>query len=157
MADPRSYTLHAPADAGPLLFRRMSALEALSEIGEFEIECLSKEKFVDADKLLGKKMSVTMIYSGEDEREFNGYVTRFSLVGTDGDYRVYRASVRPWLWFLGLTADCRIFQGQSAVEIIKRSSLNRNARTSSTACLRATRRASTACSTARRTSTSSVA
>jgi type VI secretion system secreted protein VgrG len=117
--DPRSYTLHAPADAGTLLFRRMSAVEALSEIGEFEIECLSKEKFVDADKLLGKKMGVTMVYSGEDEREFNGYVTRFSLIGTDGDYRVYRASVRPWLWFLGLTADCRIFQNQSAVDIIK--------------------------------------
>ena len=31
----------------------------------------------------------------------------------------YEAVVRPWLWFLGHTTDCRIFQNMSVVEIIE--------------------------------------
>ena len=31
----------------------------------------------------------------------------------------YEAVVRPWLWFLGNTTDCRIFQNMSVVEIVE--------------------------------------
>ena len=37
-----------------------------------------------------------------------------------GRYHLYRATVRPWLWFLTRTADCRIFQDMSAPDIIKK-------------------------------------
>jgi type VI secretion system secreted protein VgrG len=32
---------------------------------------------------------------------------------------VYRASVRPWLWYLTRTSDCKIFQNKSVVEILQ--------------------------------------
>ena len=37
-----------------------------------------------------------------------------------GRYYGYRASVRPWLWFLTRTADCRIFQELSVPDIVKK-------------------------------------
>ncbi|MEZ5584590.1 MAG: phage late control D family protein [Candidatus Competibacteraceae bacterium] len=36
-----------------------------------------------------------------------------------GRYAVYHATLRPWLWFLTRTADCRIFQKQKVPDIIK--------------------------------------
>ena len=32
---------------------------------------------------------------------------------------VYSAVVRPWLWFLTRTADCRIFQDMTVPDIVK--------------------------------------
>ena len=52
-------------------------------------------------------------------RYFNGYVTRFAQGGMVGRYYEYRMTVRPWLWFLTRTADCRIFQEKTVPEIVK--------------------------------------
>ena len=53
-------------------------------------------------------------------RYFNGYVTRFAQGGTYGRYTRYYATVRPWLWFLTRTSDCRIFQDMKVPDIIKK-------------------------------------
>jgi type VI secretion system secreted protein VgrG len=53
------------------------------------------------------------------ERHFNGYVTRFGYVGMRGRLHLYHASVRPWLWFLTRTADCKIFQKKKIPDIIE--------------------------------------
>ena len=37
-----------------------------------------------------------------------------------GRYHRYRAEVRPWLWFLSRTSDCRIFQEMTVPDIIKK-------------------------------------
>jgi type VI secretion system secreted protein VgrG len=52
-------------------------------------------------------------------RHFNGYVTRFAQAGMHGRYHAYRATLRPWLWFLTRTADCRIFQEKTVPEIVE--------------------------------------
>ncbi len=36
-----------------------------------------------------------------------------------GRYHRYYATVRPWLWFLSRTADCRIFQELTVPDIVK--------------------------------------
>ena len=89
-------------------------------------------------------------------RYFNGYVTRFAQGGMHGRYYRYRATLRPWLWFLTRTADCRIFQEMTVPDIIKKvfgdhsdRGLRVRAHRDSTAS------GTTACSTARPTSTSS--
>src|SRR4029453_18485027 len=56
---------------------------------------------------------------GDETRYFNGYVTRFAQSSTYGRYRRYVATVRPWLWFLTRTSDCRIFQEMKVPDIIK--------------------------------------
>ena len=38
---------------------------------------------------------------------------------TNRDFRHYRAEIVPWLWYLGHSTDCRIFQNLSVPEIIE--------------------------------------
>ena len=38
---------------------------------------------------------------------------------SDRRYGVYRAELRPWLWFLTRTSDCRIFQHKTVPDIVK--------------------------------------
>jgi type VI secretion system secreted protein VgrG len=52
-------------------------------------------------------------------RHFNGYVTDFSLAESIGSYARYVITVRPWLWLLSRTSNCRIFQNMTVPEIIK--------------------------------------
>lgn len=102
-----------------LLFRGMTSKEELSRLSEFEIDVLSEKGDIDANKLLGKSVTVKLELHDESFRHFNGYVTRFQQVGSHGRYHAYHVSVRPWLWFLTRTADCRIFQDKTVPEIIK--------------------------------------
>ena len=46
-------------------------------------------------------------------------MSRFALVGTEGRHNTYSATVRPWLWLLTRTANCRIFQEKSVPDVIK--------------------------------------
>jgi type VI secretion system secreted protein VgrG len=53
-------------------------------------------------------------------RHWNGYVTEFYAAGTFGRFASYRAVLRPWLWLLTRTYNCRIFQDQTVPDIIKK-------------------------------------
>jgi type VI secretion system secreted protein VgrG len=108
-----------PLGADVLLFHGMHAHEELSRVSEFQINLLSKKDAVNVDQILGKLVTVTVETPEDGKRYFNGYVTRFSQGGRHGDYHRYRAEVRPWLWFLGRTADCRIFQEMTVPDIVK--------------------------------------
>jgi type VI secretion system secreted protein VgrG len=63
---------------------------------------------------------VTVALRDDAKRHFHGYVTRFGLGAHRGRYHGYQAAVRPWLWFLTRTADCRIFQEQTVPDIVKK-------------------------------------
>ncbi|HEX2830701.1 MAG TPA: type VI secretion system tip protein TssI/VgrG [Burkholderiales bacterium] len=102
-----------------LLFHRMTAREELGRLSEFEIDLLSARNDIAADEILGKNVTVKLELETEGFRYFNGFVTRFSQTGMRGRYNTYQASVRPWLWFLTRTADCRIFQKKSIPDIIE--------------------------------------
>jgi type VI secretion system secreted protein VgrG len=108
-----------PLGAGVLLFYRMTASEELSRLSEFEIDVLSEKGDIAPNKILGKNVTVKLELHDDSARHFNGYVTRFQQAGMHGRYHAYHATVRPWLWFLTRTADCRIFQEKTAPEIIK--------------------------------------
>jgi len=52
------------------------------------------------------------------KRYINGIVTRFVQGDNDGNIVTYFAEIRPWLWQLSLTSDCRIYQEMKATDII---------------------------------------
>ena len=93
-----------------LLFHRMSAREELGRLSEFEIDLLSTRNDIKFADILSKNVTVKLELANKSHRYFNGFVMRFAQVGMRGRYHLYRASVRPWLWFLTRTSDCRIFQ-----------------------------------------------
>src|SRR5256885_13809739 len=54
-----------------------------------------------------------------DYRYINGLVRSVRQLHRDRAYTLYHAEVVPWLWFLTLIHDCRIFQKKTVPEIIE--------------------------------------
>ena len=117
---PAPITLHSPLPPEDLLFESMHCSEGLSMLGEMQLGLVSAKADLKPEDLLGKPVTVTVQLREDAKRHFNGYVTRFSNGARSGRYYGYQASVRPWLWFLTRTADCRIFQELSVPEIVKK-------------------------------------
>ena len=53
------------------------------------------------------------------DRFVHGVVRRFTQLGRSEGLTAYRAEVVPWLWFLSLSRDCKIFQNLSVPEIVE--------------------------------------
>jgi type VI secretion system secreted protein VgrG len=103
-----------------LLFRSMSATEQLGGLFEYRLEMESTDEKVKFEDILGQSVTVRLTLHNDKERFFNGYVTRFSQVEAEPDKSRYSAVVRPWLWFLTRTSDCRIFQEMTVPEVIEK-------------------------------------
>ncbi|MGJ7568703.1 type VI secretion system Vgr family protein [Variovorax sp. GB1R11] len=117
----RVVTAHTPLAPDQLLFRSMHGNEGLSELFEFEVDLLSPNTSVDMKAVLGKPLTLEIVTIDGTPRYLNGQITRFTMIGREESssrYVVYRASVRPWLWYLTRTSDCKIFQNKSVVDIL---------------------------------------
>jgi type VI secretion system secreted protein VgrG len=99
-------------------FRRMRGREALSELFDYQVELLSEDDSVRLEDVLGTPLLLTMQLQGGAERHFHGHVAQLTYAGTEGSFACYHARVRPWLWFLSTTVDCRIFQNLSVPDIV---------------------------------------
>ncbi|RTQ32591.1 type VI secretion system tip protein VgrG [Variovorax gossypii] len=111
---------HTPLGDDQLLFRSMRGSEGLSQLFEFDVELLSTDASIGAKSLLGKPLALEIRTAGAP-RFLHGHVARFTVAGREGGrtrHTVYRAVVRPWLWYLTRTSNSRVFQGKSAVQII---------------------------------------
>src|SRR6185295_2233213 len=116
---PRPTVVTAPKGL-KLLFHRMEAREELGRPFEFELDLLSEDGEIKFDAILGERVTVKLEIGEGGERYFNGYVCAFSQLPQPRlKYTVYRAVVRPWLWFLTRMADCRIFQDKTVPDIVK--------------------------------------
>jgi type VI secretion system secreted protein VgrG len=118
MANP--ITLSSPLPAEDLFFESMTYATGLSSLGDMQLSLLSEKPDLKPQDLLGKLVTVNVTLANGSKRHYNGYVTRFGLGGHKGRYFGYRATVRPWLWFLTRTTDCRIFQDMTVPDIVKK-------------------------------------
>jgi type VI secretion system secreted protein VgrG len=109
----------SPLGDGVLLFRQMTANEELGRLSLYELEVLSEDREIKFDDILGHDMTVTLELEDGSLRYFHGYVSEFRYVGDAGIYVSYQATLRPWLWFLTRTSDCRIFSEKTVPDIIK--------------------------------------
>lgn len=100
------------------LFRSMVADEELSRLFRYDIEVLSENHAIEFDKILGHDMTVRVETTGKDDRYFHGFVSDIAYAGDVGKYACYRATLRPWLWFLTRTSDCRIFYKEEASKTV---------------------------------------
>ncbi len=116
---PRVMEIVTPLGEDVLLFHGMNAREEMGRLFEYQLELLSAKDDINLDDILGKNVTVKLALPDDKTRYFNGYVTRFAQGGMYGRYHRYVATVRPWLWFLTRTADCRIFQEMNVPDIIK--------------------------------------
>jgi type VI secretion system secreted protein VgrG len=116
---PRVMEIVTPLGDDVLLFHGMAAHEEMGRLFEYQLDLLSTKDDIKLDDILGKNVTIKLMLPEDQTRYFNGYVTRFAQAGMYGRHHRYLATVRPWLWFLTRTADCRIFQEMKVPDIIK--------------------------------------
>lgn len=102
-----------------LLLRSMDMTEELGRLFTINLELLSLTENIAFEKLLSQIVTIRLNLPNSEKRYFNGHVSQFSQTGNEGSFAVYQATVRPWLWFLTRTSDCRIFQQKTVPDIIK--------------------------------------
>ena len=116
----RQMAIETPLGTDVLVLASISGSEDVSGLFTFQLELLSEKDSIPAKDIVGKNVTIQLrLVDGKSFRYFNGYVSRFSAGGKDGEYRWYQAEVVPWLWFLTLSTDCRVFQNKSVPEIVK--------------------------------------
>ncbi|MCP1453249.1 type VI secretion system Vgr family protein [Pseudomonas kilonensis] len=109
----------SPLGPEVLLLKDMGGGEELGRLFNYELQLHSLDNAIDLNKLLGKPMCVSLQLDGGGERYFHGIVARCSQNVDQGQFASYQATLRPWLWLLTRTSDCRIFQNLTIPQIIK--------------------------------------
>src|SRR5471032_2440064 len=108
MTVPLSFS--SPLGADVLTLQGMHGEEALGELFAFQLELSSADPAIDFGAIVGRSATVSIALSGGKSRYFNGVVTRFTHCGGLPGGALYRAELRPWLWWLTLDTDARIYQ-----------------------------------------------
>ena len=115
----RLLSVNTPLGDDALLLTELSGEEGMSMPYHFTLGMLTEDAELDAARLLRQPVSVTMALPGGGTRVLHGLVSRFVRLGTAEGLTGVRADVVPWLWFLSLATDCRIFQNQGVPDIAR--------------------------------------
>jgi type VI secretion system secreted protein VgrG len=117
---PQSVTVDSPLGPGKLIFDKLAGREELGRLFEFKIELLSEDAAIKLDKIVGQNITISAEFPSGTKRHFNGEVVQFrQLTKTVDKYFCYEALLRPKLWFLTCSSDCKIFQKKSVPDILK--------------------------------------
>ncbi|MFV8668207.1 type VI secretion system Vgr family protein [Ralstonia pseudosolanacearum] len=131
--DFRYITIETPLGADVLLVSALVADEHVNQLPEIHLDLLSHRNNIGFEEIVGQRVKIMLdprsrntslasIVAGADpgseRRYFDGYVASFGRVGNPGAVTRYEMTVVPWFWFLTRSTDCRIFQNQSAEDIL---------------------------------------
>ena len=114
----RPIRVDTPLGEDVLLLQRLQGEEGVSDLYHYSLELISERDDVAPADLLRKPVAVTVALS-EGERKIHGLIRRFTQRDQRDDLTSYSAEVVPWLWFLTLSQDCKIFQNKSVLDIVK--------------------------------------
>jgi type VI secretion system secreted protein VgrG len=112
-------TVDSALGPSALTFASMKGREALGEPFEYVVDLVSSDANLKLSELLGQPMALHLELGEGEPRHFHGIVTSAEYVETGRPGAGYRATLRPWLWLLTQTTNCRIFQNKSVPEIVE--------------------------------------
>jgi type VI secretion system secreted protein VgrG len=119
--DKRPMKVDTALGADVLLLEGFAGDEGVSRPFLYTLDCLSEDAAIDPKKLLRTAAVVTLHLAGNTPRYIHGLISRFVQLGRSEDKLTsYRAEVVPWLWFLSLSSDCKIFQNLSVLDIVEK-------------------------------------
>ena len=116
-----------PGDDMKLIFDGLKGTEELGRPFFYVLDMTCGKLVGDVTKLVGAKATITLkndpdtAATSSDQpvtRYVNGIVTRVISEGLVRGSYGYRIELRPWIWLLTRTSDCRIFQNKSPFDII---------------------------------------
>ncbi len=103
-----------------LLLESFEGDEGVSQPFRFVLRMLSENPSLDLESLLKKPVVISMQLPDESDRHIHGNISRITQLESGEDGLIaYEAEIVPWLWFLTLFSDCRIFQNKTAQEIVE--------------------------------------
>ncbi len=112
-------TVSVKPDPGfTLVFDGLTMTEEMGRPYLIELNLSSGKAKAAIEKLLGSKVTVSMTDTDRKKTYFNGLVSRANFVGMHGGVYHYYLELRPSLWILTQTRDCKIYQNKSAWDII---------------------------------------
>jgi type VI secretion system secreted protein VgrG len=108
----------SPDPGFALVFDGLKVTEALGRPFLIQLDLSSGKGKGNIEALLGSSVTVEMTAGDGTKSYYNGILTRIGFTGLDGGVYRYQAELRPWIWLLKRTQDCKIFQNMSAFDII---------------------------------------
>jgi type VI secretion system secreted protein VgrG len=99
-------------------FSRLDGHDEISAPFAFRVLFSTKALELEPEKVLGTEAVVTVL--SDPPRHFHGLVADFGLADIRDDFAVFHITLRPWLWFLSLRHNNRIFQNMSVPDIIEK-------------------------------------
>ena len=114
------YKVVSPLGGDTLLFSSMSGEEAVSTPFLFTVDMLSEQESILPSQMMRKPLVVELDMGNGTTRYIHGLVRRFiQMDSAFSSLYAYRAEVVPWLWFLSLAADCRVYENKSVPDIVE--------------------------------------
>ncbi len=83
------------------------------------IEFTSQNREVELEGIVGTTINIEMDTTEGEVRQFFGMCVSAEFLGSHAGIAHFSAEVRPWLWFLTRSQECRIFQNMTAPDIIQ--------------------------------------
>lgn len=117
MPDDRAIIVET-ASGEALTFTHLEGFDEVSRCFAFTVGLTGPALDVAPEALVGRPVALE-VESAEPRRWIHGLATEFRLIKVEERVASYAVTLRPWLWLLSLTHDCRIFQNLSAVEIVE--------------------------------------
>jgi type VI secretion system secreted protein VgrG len=117
----RILRLEFPFKDGPqtatMLANTLHAHEEVSRGFRYTVEVLSDDARIPLKMLMGRMVTISLVRADGSLRYFNGYVTEFRFLRTDGGFAFYQMVLEPWLAFARLRKNSVSFHGKSVREI----------------------------------------
>lgn len=116
----RLMRLDFPFKDGPpaiLLPNKLVAHEEVSRGFRFDVEVLSDDPRIPLSVLMGRMVTISLVREDGSLRYFNGYITEFRFLRSDGGFAFYQMLLEPWLAFARLRKDNRSFHNKNVLEI----------------------------------------
>lgn len=119
--DPKKYPIRMEGSyPGEELFLIGAVVEeGLSTLTRTMVEFVCSNRALDLKTVLGTKMRVVMDNADGGVRKFPGTCVAIEYLGSETGPAHFSAEIRPWLWFLTRTKECRIFQEKNVPDIIQ--------------------------------------
>ena len=112
----------SPLGRDVLLIETLDGAEGISRLFEFHAQLLATfDTTIDPKALIGSKISIAIaLNDAVGSRWVNGIVASFEQTSGDIEFDVYHARIVPSLWQLTLSANCRVFQNMTVMDIVKK-------------------------------------
>ncbi|MGH9558197.1 MAG: type VI secretion system Vgr family protein, partial [Bryobacteraceae bacterium] len=117
--DERPFRVYTPLGNNVLLLENVDGEEAISRPFEYRLDLVSENDSIDPASLIRQPVHVEIDLASGDKRYIHGRVAEFRQLGRRDTLTCYRAVIRPWLWFLSLWSDCKIFQNKAVPDIVE--------------------------------------